>query len=68
MCFSMQDLLKKCASPLTSSQSDDIEMVQLQMTSFRQVMRELVREITSPNRLVREQVTKYGTFYTANMT
>nr|XP_039255466.1 transformation/transcription domain-associated protein-like [Styela clava] len=51
----LQNLLKKCASPLTSPLSEDREAVALQTTSFNQVMRELVREVTSPNQLVREQ-------------
>ena len=46
----------KCASPLSGKVASNPDAVALQKTSFNHVMHELVREVTSPNQIVREQV------------
>jgi len=54
--FFQKDLLAKCASPLPPELAEDAEALSFQQNSFNRVMHELVREVTSPNQLVREQV------------
>nr|XP_018666778.1 transformation/transcription domain-associated protein isoform X1 [Ciona intestinalis]XP_018666779.1 transformation/transcription domain-associated protein isoform X2 [Ciona intestinalis] len=51
----LKELLIKCATPLTGELAEDQDALRLQQTSFNRVMHELVREVTSPNKLVREQ-------------
>jgi len=48
-----EQMLKVCAAEVDSS---DTELVEVQNKSFYDVAHELVRQVTSPNTLVREQV------------
>ena len=48
-----EQMLKLCAVEVDSSDSD---LVAVQKKSFHDVAHELVRQVTSPNTLVREQV------------
>ncbi|CAK8696388.1 unnamed protein product [Clavelina lepadiformis] len=54
----LKELLVKCATPLPKDMVKYEEILLLQQTSFKKIMHELVREVTSPNQLVREQATQ----------
>ena len=60
--FFTKDLLAKCATPLGPGLAEDKEIVVLHHTSFNRVLHKLVREVTSPNLLVREQVGSIDVF------
>ena len=49
----------KCATPLTGKLAENQEAIARQKNSFNLVMHELVREVTSPNQVVREQVSRW---------
>ena len=57
----LEHRLRLCGKPLTSSGAGDAsvddELRQTQTKSLSDVIHELVRQVTSPNALVREQVT-----------
>ena len=57
----LEHMLRLCGKPLTSSGAGDAsvddELRQTQTKSLSDVIHELVRQVTSPNALVREQVT-----------
>lgn len=55
-----EQMLRLCAADVGGS---DVEVKPIQDKSFHDVSRELVRQITSPNTLVREQV-RYPTILT----
>lgn len=54
----LEQMLRMCAKPLVNpgSGDGDDEMTKLQQKSLHEVTHELVRQVTSPNTMVREQV------------
>ena len=51
-------VLKLCATPPTGADAENPKLAVAQQKAFHDVTRELVREVTSPNQTVREQVRK----------
>ena len=51
----LQNLLAMCAKPIPADKVTD-ELLAAQKNSFKDVTYELVRQVTSPNKLVRETV------------
>ena len=52
----LEQMLRLCAAPIPADQATE-ELLTIQKKSLSDVTRELVRQVTSPNTLVREQVT-----------
>ena len=57
--FNLENMLVKCASEIEPEKATE-EILAAQKKSFHEVTHELVRQITSPNSIVREQVWKYS--------
>lgn len=51
----LENMLVKCSQEITQSKENK-EILAVQKKSFHEVTHELVRQITSPNTIVREQV------------
>ena len=49
-------MLRLCARPLTPEEAKDDDLQAAQTKSMHDVVHELVKQVTSPNKLVREEV------------
>ena len=56
--YNLENMLVKCATPFEADKSNE-ELISAQKKSFNEITHELVRQITSPNTIVREQVYIY---------
>ena len=60
ICIVMENVLQKCFTPLTGNSDefseDDKVLKELKEVSMEKVVHDLTREITSPNKILREQV------------
>jgi len=52
----LNEMLRLCSGPIPSDSAADEELVAAQTKSISDVVHELVRQVTSPNHVVREQV------------
>ena len=61
----LENMLIKCASEIEPENASE-EILAAQKKSLHEVVHELVRQITSPNTIVREQVCKMAEVITIN--
>ena len=71
ICIVMENVLQKCFTPLNkngaSSSEEDSKLKELKEISMDKVVHDLTREITSPNKILREQVKARGSFPTRKL-
>ena len=56
----LDQMLRLCARPLTPEEAKDDDLQAAQTKSMHDVVHELVKQVTSPNKLVREEVCTNG--------